>query len=82
MLLAPLLLLDIVGGDVRLKLLACLSVEEASRSSCAVESADVLTVFTERSRGDSLFLIPLVCGGGGAGKGVPGTAGTIGAEEF
>jgi len=47
-------------GVLRFELLTCLSMLIVSRSSCAVESADVLTVFTDKSRGDSLFRTALL----------------------
>lgn len=44
-------------------LLTCFSIVGiVSMSSWAVESADVFTVFTDRSKGDSLFLTPFVWG--------------------
>lgn len=44
-------------------LLTCFSIVGiVSTSSWAVESADVFTVFTDRSKGDSLFLTPFVWG--------------------
>lgn len=58
---------------LKLELLTCLSVLVASRSSCAVESADVLTVFTDRSKGDSLFRTALL----GDGELAIAAAGTV-----
>lgn len=48
--------------EITVELLTCFSGVIVSTSSCAVESADVFTVLTDRSRGDSLFRTPFVCG--------------------
>lgn len=57
------MVLELLLLEITELLTCCFSIVGiVSMSSWAVESADVFTVFTDRSKGDSLFLTPFVWG--------------------